>query len=58
MEGGRFNHSWCMGVVGDGYGGLDGAWDGGGGWHACGKKPGVGRMSGETGALTECEVMH
>ena len=31
VEGRRVNHSWCMGVVSDGYGGLGGGRDGGGG---------------------------
>ena len=40
MEGGRVSHSRCMGVVSLGYGGLGGVIDGGGGWYACGTKPG------------------
>ena len=32
VEGERVNHSWCMGVVCHGYGGLSGRRDGGGGW--------------------------
>ena len=35
LEGGRVSHSWCMGVVSDGCGGLGGGMDGGGdGMHA------------------------
>ena len=30
---------------------------GGGGWFACGIKPGVGRISGDAGTLPECEVI-
>ena len=33
VRGGRDSHSWCMCVVGHGYGWLGGGWDGGGGWH-------------------------
>ena len=40
VEGGRVSRSWCMGIVSDGYGGLGGSMDGGGGWYACGTKPG------------------
>ena len=48
-----------MGVVRNGYGGLGYGRDGGGGWYACGTKPGVvGRMSGNAGALPQCEVIH
>ena len=32
VEGVRVSHSWCMGVVNHGHGGLDGGRDGGGGW--------------------------
>ena len=38
--GGRVSHSWCLCVVGHGYGGLDGGRDGGGGWYVCGTKSG------------------
>ena len=31
VEGGQVSHSWCVCVVGHGYGGLGGGWDGGGG---------------------------
>ena len=31
LEGRRVSHSWCMGVVGHGYGGFGGGVDGGGG---------------------------
>ena len=34
------NHSWCMCVVGHGYGGFGGCTNGGGEWYACGKKLG------------------
>ena len=40
VEGERVNHSWCMGVVGHGYGGLGGDRDGGGGWYSCVTRPG------------------
>ena len=46
-----------MRVVGHGYGGLGEGRDGCGGWYACVTKPGrFGRMSGDAGALHECEV--
>ena len=52
VEGGGVSHTWCMGVVSHEYGGMGVGRDGGGGWHACGTKPlGVGRMSGDAGAL-------
>ena len=41
VESGRVCHSWCMCVVGHGYGGLGGGRDKGGGWYACVTKPGV-----------------
>ena len=45
-----------MTVASHDYGGLGGGRDGGGGWCACGTKPGwVDRMSGEAGALPKCE---
>ena len=57
MEGGRVSHNWCMGVVSHSYGGLSGDRDGGDGSYVCGTKPGgVGGMSGDAGALSECEV--
>ena len=40
VEGGQVRHSWCVCVAGRGCGGLGGGRDGGGGWHACGRKPG------------------
>ena len=49
MDGRLGNHSWCMGVVSNGYVGLDGGRDGGGGRLSCGRKPAVGRMSGDAG---------
>ena len=59
MEGGRVSHSWCMCVVGHGYGGLGGGMDGGGGWYACRTKPrGVGRWSGDVVAHPQCIVTH
>ena len=39
-EGGRVTYSWGVCAVGRGYGGIGGARDGGGGWHASGTKPG------------------
>ena len=57
FEGGRVSHNWTMRVISHGYGGLNGGRVGGGGWHACGMKPGgVGRESGDAGALPEYEV--
>ena len=53
---GRVSHSWCMCVASHGHGGLGGGWDGG--WYVCGTKPGVGRMSGDAGEPTKCEVIH
>ena len=50
MEGGRVDHSWCMGVVSHGYGWLGEGRDGGGGWLASGTKPG------DAGALPVCKV--
>ena len=58
MEGGRINHSWCMCIVGHGYGGLGEGRDESGGLCACVTKPGVGHMSGDAGALLQCEVIH
>ena len=58
MEGGRVNHSWCMAVDSHGYGGLGRGRDGGGGWCLCWTgSGGFGCMSGDVGALPECEVM-
>ena len=37
VEGGRVSHNW---YIYHGYGGLGGDGDGGGGWYACGTKPG------------------
>ena len=37
LHGGRVSHSWCMCVVGHGYGWFDG----GDGWYTCVTKPGV-----------------
>ena len=45
-----------MGVASDGYGGLSLGRDGGGGWYACGTKPGGGHMSGDVGARPEYKV--
>ena len=39
MDGGRVSHSWCMGVVSHGYGGLGVGKNGGGGWYVCETKP-------------------
>ena len=42
-----------------GDGGLGGGMDGGGGWYVCVTKPGgVGWMSGDAGALPECQMIH
>ena len=57
MEGRRVSRSWFMCVVIHDYGWFVGGRDGGGGWYACGIKPG-GRMPGDAGALPECEVIH
>ena len=49
----------CMGVVCHNCGWLGECRYGGGGGHACGTKPGwVGRMSGDAGALPECELIY
>ena len=40
VEGGLVSHSWCVSVVGHGYGGLGAGRDGCGGWYACGTKSG------------------
>ena len=56
VEGRQVNHSWCMGVVSYGYGGLCG-WR----WWTVSmwvKAKGVGRILGDAGALPECEVIH
>ena len=51
-------HSWRMCVVSHGYGGLVGAGmevvDG----KNAGQSRGVGRMTGDAGALSECKVIH
>ena len=39
-EGRQVSHTWCMCVDSHGYGGLGGGRAGGGGWYACGTKPG------------------
>ena len=48
LEGSRVRLNCRIGVVNHGYGGLCGCWDGGGGWYACGTKP---------GRLVECQEM-
>ena len=53
MEGGRANHTWCMGVVMNGHGGLVGGRDGGDGRTTPG---GVVHIAGDAGELPECEV--
>ena len=58
MECGRVSHTWYVCVVGHVYAGLGMCRDGGGGSYACRTKPGVGSMSGDAGALHECEVIH
>ena len=59
VEGGRVCHSLVHVCSWQGYGGLAGDRDGGGGWYACGAKPGgVGHMLGDAGAFLECQVMH
>ena len=45
VEGGKVSHSWCMRVVSHGYGRQGGKRGEGGGSHACGTKPGGGRIS-------------
>ena len=42
VEGGRLSHSWCVCVVGHGYGGLVAGREGGGGCYACETKLGGG----------------
>ena len=57
VENGRVNYSWWVGVVSHSHGGYGWGRDGGGDWQACGTKPeGVDRMSGDVGALRDCEV--
>ena len=56
MKVGRGNHSWCMCVVINGCSELGGA--GMGVVDACGTNRGVSRMSGDAGALPECELIH
>ena len=57
MEGRRVSHSWCKCVVGHSYVGSGGA-----GMemvadrHAEQSQEGVGRMSGDAGALPECKI--
>ena len=57
VNGGRDNHSWCMCVVGHGYGelGVGARIEVVGGMHV-GKARRIGRMSGDAGALRKCEV--
>ena len=56
VKGGRDSHSWCMYVVGHGYGGL-GVGHGWRWWIVCmrDKARRVGRMSRDAGALRKCE---
>ena len=68
VKGGWHSHFQWICVVCDGYGGFGGRRDEGGGWHACGTKPGdwshvgrcreIGRMSGDAWAFTVWEVVH
>ena len=58
VEGGRVSHSLCMCIVSHVYGRFDGGRDGGGGWYAFGKRPGVCHMSGDAGTFPKCEVIH
>ena len=58
VEGELVSESRCMCVVGHGYCGMTGGRDGGGGWYACGTKPGVGRMSGDAGVFPIYEMIH
>ena len=46
-----------MCVVGHSNGGLCGGRDEGGGWDACGKSRGDGRISADAEALPECKVI-
>ena len=39
VEGGRVSHIWCKCVLSQGYDGLGGGRNGGGGWHVCWTKP-------------------
>ena len=48
VEGGQVSHGWCMCVVSHG----------GGGWYACARKPGGGRMWGDDKVFPECQVIH
>ena len=58
VEGGRVSHSWCMCVVGHGYGGLSGGRDEVVDRMHPGDSRGVGRMSGGAGAHHECQAIH
>ena len=58
VKSGQVSHSLCMCLVSHSYGGLGVERDVGGGWYACGTKPGVGRMLRDAGALLECKVIH
>ena len=59
VEGGRDSHSWCKCVVSRGYVGVGEGRAGDGGWYACGTKmEGLGLMSGDAGAHSECEMIH
>ena len=53
VEGRRVSYSWCVCVVSHGYGvlgaGINGVVD-------AGQNKGLGRMSGDSGAHTECQV--
>ena len=58
MEGGPVSHSWCMCVVSHGYGGwVEAGMEVVVGKHA-GQSQQVGRMSGDVGALPECQTIH
>ena len=57
VDDGRVNHSWCMGVISHGYGGLGGGRVGGGDRQACGTKTeAVGRLSAEDGVIPDFKV--
>ena len=58
VEGEQVSYSWFVCVAGHGYGGLGGGRDRCRGWYVCDKAQGIGRMSEDTGALIECEVIH
>ena len=58
VKGGRVSHSFCMCVISHGYSGLGGVRDEVvDGMHA-GQSQGVVHMSGDAGALPECQVIH